>query len=106
MPAGPTEQSSIGRRFLTMVIHWKIKAMTHRTSLNVDLEAWVYGAIEKHRQGDTWRRAWFETYREIEGMSETSGQKDCPRIAARTLYQLGRLEDGGLPFRTCDIPEL
>ena len=27
-------------------------------------------------------------------------------VAARTLYELGRLTKAGLPFRVCEIPEL
>ena len=80
--------------------------MPHRVFYNVDLAAWVYGTVEKHRQGVSWQSAWVGTYREIGGVSKTSGEKVCPMMAARTLYELGRLENGGLPFRDCEISEL
>ena len=80
--------------------------MPVRVFYNVDLAAWVYGTIEKCRQGESWRPAWIKTYREIGGVSETSGKKSCPMVAARTLYEYGRLKNGGLPVRECEIPEL
>ena len=80
--------------------------MPHRVFYKVDLAAWVYGTVEKCRQGESWRPAWIETYREIGGVSDTSSQKLCPMIAARTLSECGRLKNGGLPFRECEIPEL
>ena len=80
--------------------------MPHRVFYKVDLAAWIYGTIEKCRQGSLWRPAWIETYREIGGVSDTSGEKPCPMVAARTLYEYGRLKNGGLLFRECEIPEL
>ena len=80
--------------------------MPHRVFYNVDLAAWVHGTIEKCRQGESWRPAWIKTYREIGGVSKNSGKKSCPMVAARTLYEYGRLKNGGLPFRECEIPEL
>ena len=62
--------------------------------------------FEKHQQGVSWRSAWVETYREIGGKSKFSGEKGCPREAAKTLYELGRLKNGDLPFRDYEIPEL
>ena len=79
--------------------------MLHRVFYKVDVVAWVYGTVEKCQQGESWRLAWIKTYREIGGVSE-SGKKPCPMVAARTLYQYGRLKNGGLPFRECEIPEL
>ena len=80
--------------------------MPHRVFHNVDLAAWVYGTIEKCLQGESWRPAWIKTYRDIGGVSESVGEKSCPMIAARTIYEYGRLENGELPFRECEIPEL
>ena len=80
--------------------------LPHRVFYDVDLAAWIYGTIEKCRQGESWRPAWFKTYREIGGTSETSGKKSCPMVAARTLYEYGRLKNGGLTFRECEITEL
>ena len=80
--------------------------MPHQISYNVDLVDWVYGTVEKHRRGASWQSAWNETYRKIAGMSKSTGEKGCPREAAKTLYEFGRLKDGGMPFRYCKIPEL
>lgn len=79
--------------------------MPHRIFYNVDLAAWLYGTIEKHRQGVSWPAAWVETYGQIGGAT-SSGQKGCPMMAARTLYELGRVKNCGLPFRDCEITEL
>ena len=34
------------------------------------------------------------------------GEQLRPMIAARTLYEYGRLKNGGVPFRECEIPDL
>ena len=80
--------------------------MPHREFCKVDLKAWVYGTVGKCRQGESWRSAWTERYREIGGLSKSSGEKSCPMTAAKILYEYGRLKDGGLPFKECEIPEL
>ena len=80
--------------------------MPHRIFYNVDLVDWVYGTIEKHERGVSWGAAWGETYREIGGSSKASGEKGCPRAAAKTLHEFGRLKDGGLPYKVCEISEL
>ena len=74
--------------------------------MRVDLGDWVYGTIERHRRGMSWRAAWIASYRNIGGVSEASGRKGCPMAAARTLYQFGRLREAGMPYRQCDISEL
>ena len=81
-------------------------AMPHQIFYNIDLAAWVYGTIPKPRKALSWHSAWVETHREIGGVSKTSGEKHCPMIAARTLYEMGRIKNGGLPFRHCEILEL
>ena len=83
----------------------RIATMPHRVFYSVDLAAWVYRTIEKHRQGTSWPRAWVETYREIGGAT-SSGEKICPMMAARTLYELGRIKDGGKPFKDHETSEL
>ena len=80
--------------------------MSYRNFLKVDLVKWVYGTVDKYQHGESWRQAWPETYREIGGLSESVGLKVCPREAAKTLYEHGRLKDSGVPFRDCVIPEL
>ena len=77
----------------------------NRRFLKVDLVHWVYGAIEKYQRGTSWSEAWIRTYHEVGGRT-TSGLKGCPMAAAKTLYEHGRLKDGGKPFKECKIPEL
>ena len=71
--------------------------------LGVDLRRWVYGTIEKVRHGIAWSDAWTATYREIGGRSESTGRKSCPMAAAKTLYEYGRIRNGGTPYSDCDI---
>ena len=41
------------------------------------------------------------------GGEASVGEKVCPRSAARTLYEFGRIKNGGLPFVTgFSIPQL
>ena len=39
------------------------------------------------------------------GAAVPLGKMPCP-LAAQTLYEFGRLKEGGLPFRDCEISEL
>ena len=80
--------------------------MSHRIFLKVDLEDWVYGTIDKCQQGESWRSAWIETYRAIGGVSVSSGEKHCPMMAARTLFEYGRLKNRSLSFTECRISDL
>ena len=80
--------------------------MDHGVYLGVDLRRWVYGTIEKAGRGDAWGDGWTRTYREIGGHSESTGKKGCPMASARTLYEYGRIRDGGKPFQDCDIERL
>lgn len=83
-----------------------MKTMSHRKFMNVDVPNLVYGTIRRHRQGESWYRAWLNTYWAIGGKSLSSGRKACPMVAAKTLYEYGRVRDGGLPFRECETGEL
>lgn len=80
--------------------------MSHRKFLNVDLEDWVYGTIDKYQEGESWKSAWTETYRAIGGTSRSGGEKSCPMMAARTLYEYGRLENRNLSFKECKTSDL
>ena len=73
--------------------------------MKIDLEKWVYGTIDKYRRGQPWNDAWLATYRELGGQSNNSGQKGCPRAAAETLYEFGRLKNTDRPFKRYDISE-
>ena len=74
--------------------------MSYRNFLKVDLVKWVYRTVDKYQHGKSWGDAWPETYREIGGLSESVGLKFCPMKAAKTLYEFGRIKDGGIPFKT------
>ena len=80
--------------------------MSYRNFLKVDLVKWVYRTVDKYQHGKSWGDAWPETYREIGGLSESVGLKFCPMKAAKTLYEFGRIKDGGIPFKDCEIPKL
>ena len=80
--------------------------MEHRTFLRVDLPEWVFGTIDKVRGGQEWADAWRATYCEIGGRSRETGRKGCPMVAARTLYEYGRIRGGGTDYRDCDLAAL
>ncbi len=80
--------------------------MPNRIFCSVDLAAWIYGTMEKRRNGVPWRTAWVDTYWAIGGRSRTSGEKGCPMIAAKTLYEMGRIKNGGPPFTDRALAEL
>ena len=80
--------------------------MEHRVFLRVDLIRWVFGTIEKVRNGADWTKAWTAKYSEIGGYSSESGRKVCPMATTRTLYEFGRIRGGEVPFRDCDVAEL
>ena len=66
-----------------------------REFLKIDLPKWIEGTITKHEHGQAWNFAWFETYKELGGKSDDSGKKGCPKAAAKTLYELGRIVGHG-----------
>ena len=63
----------------------------HETFLNVNIEKWIYGTIDKVQCDWEWNEAWKKTYWEIGGQSEESAIKNCPKNGAKTLYELGRI---------------
>ena len=80
--------------------------MPNRIFCSIDLTAWIYGTIEKHRDGAPWRSAWVDTYWAIGGLSRSGGEKGCPMMAAKTLCEMGRIWNGALPFTECALAEL
>lgn len=82
------------------------RGMDPETFLSVGLRAWILGTIGKVRAGEEWAKAWKATYKEIGGQSCESGKKVCPMVAARTLYEFGRIKDAGTPFLDWDIADL
>lgn len=77
--------------------------MEHGVFLAVDLQSWVHGTIDKVRRGESWGQAWTGTYVGFGGRSRSNGTKGCPMAAARTLYEYGRIREGGMPFVECDL---
>ena len=69
----------------------------------VDLKSWIFGTIKKVEQGVEWNTAWQETYREIGGKSYESGKKECPMNGTKTLYLLGRINGGNVPYKALPI---
>ena len=67
------------------------------------LRRWVYRTIEKVKCDIAWSDAWTATYWETGGRSESTGRKGCPMVAARTLYEYGRIQDSGTPYSDWDI---
>ena len=86
--------------------HQQMEKMEHRIFLRVDVWDWLYGTIDKVRRRRGWSEAWLSTYLEIGGRSRSSGTKSCPRAAARTLYECGRIRDAGRVYLDCDIGDL
>ena len=66
--------------------------MPHRIFYSVDLAAWVYGTIEKHRQGASWPRAWVETYREIGGAT-SSGRESLSDDGGENTVRIGSAQE-------------
>ena len=63
-----------------------------RIFYNIDIVNWIYGTVEKVKtQKIAWNKAWYDTYFELDGKSEASAQKGCPRAAVRILYEKGYL---------------
>jgi len=69
----------------------------------VDLKSWVFGTIKKVEQGLEWDTAWQQTYREVGGKSGESGKKRCPMNGTKTLYLLGRINGGNVPYKALPI---
>ena len=78
---------------------------------HIPIIPWVFGTVEKVLHigtcdERTWNRCWYKTYEELGGSSKTSGNKGCPRAAARGLWMLGRLRRGGRSFQARDAYEV
>ena len=80
--------------------------MEHRTFFKVDLVDWMCGTIRKVQEGGDWGNAWPSTYCEIGGRSSSSGNKGCPKAAAKTLYEFGRIRGAGRAYRDFEIGKM
>lgn len=87
-------------------------ATTKRGELNgVPATGWVRNTIARmNLQGSTrradWARLWLQSYRELGGRSDSSGNKGCPRAAAYGLWLLGRVRDSGRPRQNWPVPQI
>jgi hypothetical protein len=77
----------------------------------VPVAHWIRGTIEKmNRSGvedsSSWASRWIETYYELGGQSDESGKKACPRAAGYGLWQLGRIRDGGKPWKDWSLTRI
>lgn len=75
-----------------------------RTFLGLDIESWIKATIQKAQCGSDWDKAWIEAYVELGGSSENSGNKSCPKNAARVLYETGRIKNSGQAFVDISLP--
>jgi len=72
----------------------------HEKILNVNIEKWIYGTIDKVQERDwEWKEAWRETYFEIGGLEESIANKGCPRKGAEALYELGRIKNTNIEYQ-------
>ena len=72
----------------------------HENFLNVNIEKWIYGTIDKVQERDwEWKEAWRETYFEIGGLEESIANKGCPRKGAEALYELGRIKNTNIEYQ-------
>ena len=72
--------------------------------MNINAVNWVKGTVTKVKDRKmAWNDAWYETYCELGGKSESSGKKPCPKNAARVLYETGRLSDTDLDVKSCSL---
>lgn len=72
---------------------------------NVNLKDWIEGAIDKARQGKSWKSAWIETGTSLK-VTSSSAEKGCPMAATRTLYKLGRIKNSGVPFKELPLRQI
>jgi len=71
---------------------------------NVPLVRWVKQTIEQMNVAgkddfETWSKYWFQTYKDLGGISDNSGSKECPKHAAYGLWRLGRISNSGKIFQ-------
>ena len=59
----------------------------------IDIEDWVLGTVNKYETGSNWDDSWSDTYYELGGCKYSVSVKGCPKIAAKTLYKLGRFKN-------------
>jgi len=71
----------------------------------VNLKSWIEGAIDKVRQGKPWKCAWIETGVSL-GVTPSSTEKFCPMAVTRTLYELGRIKNSGMPFKELSLRQV
>jgi hypothetical protein len=77
----------------------------------IPLTRWIRGTIGKmNRFGkpdfQSWSNYWLETYRELDGLKDECGSKDCPKYAAYGLWRIGRIKDANVPYQEKAINDI
>jgi hypothetical protein len=77
----------------------------------IPITPWVLGTVERviskgFDDAKTWNQCWYEQYKILGGARETTGNKPCPRAAARGLWYLGLLRDGSRPLISLSIVDI
>lgn len=77
----------------------------------VSVTQWVNGTVQRvlllgRDDAQAWNTCWFDQYISLGGTSKNSGQKPCPRAAARGLWITGRLRSGRRPFLSWNTTEV
>jgi len=77
----------------------------------IPVTPWVTGTVARvlrtgRTDAQTWNDCWYDAYTALGGQSQDSGNKGCPRAAARGLWLLGRLRDGQRPLVSWSTAEV
>ena len=78
---------------------------------NIPLVHWVQRTIEQMNATgkddfQTWSKYWFQTYKDLGGISDESGSKKCPQHAAYGLWRLGRISNSGKAFQNWTLERI
>ena len=85
--------------------------MTEDLLNRIPVTPWVSGTVARilrtgRDDAQTWNDCWYDAYVALGGRSKESGNKGCPRAAARGLWLLGRLRDGQRPLLSWNVAEV
>ncbi len=80
--------------------------MSSDVLFHININKWVQKTINKVEIGLEWNDAWYAAYQELGGQSHNSGTKACPKNGARTLYQLGRIQNTKIPFQQISLQDV
>ena len=78
----------------------------HEVMFKVNLKDWVMGTIRGVDAGEDWKTSWQKTYRAIGGESNSVCKKGCPCNGTKTLYDLGRIKNAGIPYKEPSLQDI